>query len=102
MTGAQISSVLHHLRGGCSTASDRELLERFCARRDEAAFTQLLRRHGPMVIGVGRRLLRQEADAEDVFQATFLLLARNHHHHEWTPPRRFVRQRCLRENALCS
>jgi RNA polymerase sigma factor (sigma-70 family) len=76
MAAAQFRSVLYHLGAACSTASDAELLERFRARRDEAAFTQLLRRHGPMVIGVGRRLLRQEADAEDVFQATFLLLAR--------------------------
>jgi RNA polymerase sigma factor (sigma-70 family) len=54
--------------------SDAELLERFITRRDEAAFTTLLHRHGPMVLGVCRRILRNEADAEDVFQGTFLLL----------------------------
>jgi RNA polymerase sigma factor (sigma-70 family) len=69
---------LHGLAGGAAVAaaSDRELLERFCARRDEAAFAQLLRRHGPMVLHVGRRVLGPAPDAEDVFQATFLLLAR--------------------------
>jgi RNA polymerase sigma factor (sigma-70 family) len=80
MAQAQLVSVLRHVRGlaGESTlaaASDRDLLDRFCDRRDEAAFTQILRQHGPMVIGVGRRLLGPE-EAEDVFQATFLLLAR--------------------------
>jgi hypothetical protein len=64
MAAARLCSVLHQLGAACSTASDAELLERFRARRDEAAFTQLLRRHGPMVIGVGRRLLRQEAQSQ--------------------------------------
>jgi RNA polymerase sigma factor (sigma-70 family) len=56
--------------------SDRQLLERFIARRDEAAFEVLVWRHGPMVLGVCRRLLAQEHDAEDAFQATFLALVR--------------------------
>ena len=59
-----------------SQASDAALLERFVAQRDESAFALLLKRHGPMVLRLARRLLGQEQDAEDIFQATFLLFAR--------------------------
>lgn len=58
------------------TLPDRVLLERFVRLRDEAAFAALVKRHGPMVLAVCRRLLPQVQDNEDVFQATFLLLAR--------------------------
>jgi RNA polymerase sigma factor (sigma-70 family) len=57
-------------------AHDAELLSQFVSRQDEAAFESLLRRHGAMVFRVAQRVLECEADAEDVFQATFLLLAR--------------------------
>jgi RNA polymerase sigma factor (sigma-70 family) len=55
--------------------SDSMLLERFVSRREEAAFVDLVKRHGPRVEGTCRRLLRNEQDVEDVFQATFLVLA---------------------------
>jgi cobalt-zinc-cadmium efflux system membrane fusion protein len=80
MAGEQLRTFLQRLRrvvrpevGGLP---DVQLLERFVTRRDEAAFELLLWRHGGLVLHVCTRLLRNVQDAEDVFQAAFLALAR--------------------------
>jgi RNA polymerase sigma factor (sigma-70 family) len=56
--------------------SDRQLLQRFCGQREESAFAALVERHGSMVLSVCRRILGDAHEAEDAFQATFLVLAR--------------------------
>lgn len=81
MPTAQISSVVQHLRKAVvlhkfAGLPDGQLLGHFVDRRDEAAFAALVNRHGPMVWGVCRRLLRNHQDAENAFQATFLVLVR--------------------------
>ncbi|HJT77269.1 MAG TPA: RNA polymerase sigma factor, partial [Gemmataceae bacterium] len=82
MAAAQLDALLHQIHRlaaptGPGPRSDRELLEDFNARRDEAAFAALLSRHGPMVLRVCRRALGNHHDAEDAFQATFLVLAQH-------------------------
>ena len=81
MATNQMSDVLQHLRrdgaaAGGAGLTDGQLLEELISRRDEAALAALVRRHGPMVWGVCRRVLRNHHDAEDAFQATFLVLVR--------------------------
>jgi len=69
---------LHRLFGSgtVSGLTEWQLLHRYVARRDEVAFAALVARHAPMVMGVCRRLLADPRDAEDAFQATFLVLVR--------------------------
>jgi RNA polymerase sigma factor (sigma-70 family) len=79
MVNGQFGEVLRHIRsltGPCSLApmTDGELLRHFVGRRDEAAFSALVERHGPMVLGVCRRVLGHAQDVDDAFQATFLVL----------------------------
>jgi RNA polymerase sigma factor (sigma-70 family) len=81
---ASLTSALRHLRRvvvrhSASRLSDAELLQRFAAQRDQAAFEVLVWRHGPMVLNVAERVLHSLDDAEDVLQATFLALVRQAH-----------------------
>jgi RNA polymerase sigma factor (sigma-70 family) len=82
MATAQPTTLMRHIKGltagrAARHGSDRQLLDDFADRGDESAFAALIARHGPMVLRVCRRVLRHEQDAEDAFQATFLVLARN-------------------------
>jgi RNA polymerase sigma factor (sigma-70 family) len=75
------ASVAKHLEalfdiGTVAGVADGRLLERFIARRDGAAFEAIVARHGPMVFNVCRRILPEPSDADDAFQATFLVLVR--------------------------
>jgi RNA polymerase sigma factor (sigma-70 family) len=80
--------ILRHIRTAVAapatrTLSDWELLHRFAAQADEEAFATLVRRHGPLVLAACRRVLGNWHDAEDAFQATFLVLARKAGRRAW-------------------
>jgi RNA polymerase sigma factor (sigma-70 family) len=84
MAGAQLGTVLRYLRQFLAAErvgelSDGQLLRRFTDGHEEPAFAALLQRYGPLVLGVCRRVLVHEQDAEDAFQATFLVLLRQAH-----------------------
>ncbi len=81
MANVTVSPLLRHIRKIAAKQSvkertDLELMQQFAAERDESAFTTLVERYGPLVWGVCHRVLRDRHDAEDAFQATFLVLAR--------------------------
>jgi RNA polymerase sigma factor (sigma-70 family) len=81
MADAQPKNVICYLRelaapAGGANAGDVQFLDRFVRQRDQAAYEAILRRHGPMVLGTCLRVLNNFHDAEDAFQATFLVLAR--------------------------
>jgi hypothetical protein len=81
MATGLLNSLIPHVRRAAllqdgGELTDGQLLECFLARREEAAFEALLRRHGPMVLGICRRVLHHAHDIEDAFQATFLVLVR--------------------------
>src|SRR6516164_4075279 len=81
MATASMGTVIRHLRRAvlrqdAAGSTDGQLLASFVERKDEAGFEALVRRHGPMVWGVCRRVVGNHHDAEDAFQATFLVLAR--------------------------
>jgi RNA polymerase sigma factor (sigma-70 family) len=81
MTGVRLGTALRHIEwlfsaGSATGSRDTQLLGRFARNRDEASFAALIARHGPMVMTVCRGVLRDSLEAEDAFQATFLVLAR--------------------------
>src|SRR5947209_13715518 len=76
MSGNAVPLLLQHVRRlAVAASSDEQLLADFLARRSDEAFAALLGRHGPMVLNVCRRILHDAHAAEDVFQATFAVLA---------------------------
>ena len=80
-----LQAALAYTRNTFTPRTDAELLHAFAAEHDEAAFAELVRRHGRMVQGAARRIVGTTDAAEDVFQAAFLLLARKAASVSWGP-----------------
>jgi RNA polymerase sigma factor (sigma-70 family) len=81
MTQSRLATAVRSIRQvlvdrAAEPPADRDLLREFAGRHDSGAFAAIVRRYGPLVLGICRRELRHEQDAEDAFQATFLVLAR--------------------------
>jgi RNA polymerase sigma factor (sigma-70 family) len=76
MATGQLDRLVDQIRKATVDLADSQLLKSFVAHRSETAFEALVRRHGPMVLGVCRRVVGDPHDADDAFQATFLVLAR--------------------------
>ena len=93
MATAQMNTVIRHLRRAVllqdgTDRTDGELLASFIDQKDEAAFATLVRRHGPMVLSVCRRIVGNHHDAEDAFQATswsWLAKRRRSGQDRWSP-----------------
>lgn len=81
MATSRTQTLVQHLRRAAGVSnraglSDGQLLNQYISTRDEEAFEAIVRRHGPMVLGVCRRILRDQHEADDAFQATFMVLVR--------------------------
>jgi len=90
MAGIPFHAVIEHIRrlhdtSDAAQCSDRELLRAFAANNDQDAFAVVVTRHAPLVWSVCRRILGHQEDAEDAFQATFLILARQAGSARWQP-----------------
>src|SRR5262245_13198775 len=77
--GAFLRQLTRHISRAQADQSDRQLIEQILARWDESALAVLIGRHGPMVYRVCQRVLQQEQDTEDAFQATWIVLAQKLH-----------------------